>query len=185
MRPQPSPQASAGGKPEQAQLAIAQQAYTFTCQCTCLQVGVAATSRFTLYLDDATQALVGQAAAAHGMSKSRWVAELIRKHAAHEWPLHCLAAAGQFATLQRAEDVQVQTGDRVVGVLPIGWAARICALGAEAHLLTLSVPAALRGKELSAEDLDALGAQLVRYEVQIVETVAAGDTQRDRLPVQD
>lgn len=36
----------------------------------------------TLYLDDATQALVEQAAQADGMSKSRWVAEVIRNHAA-------------------------------------------------------------------------------------------------------
>jgi hypothetical protein len=43
-------------------------------------------SQITLYLDDATQALVDQAAAANGMSKSRWVAEIIRKYAAHDWP---------------------------------------------------------------------------------------------------
>jgi hypothetical protein len=62
-------------------------------------------SQITLYLDDATQALVEQAAAANGMSKSRWVAEIIRKHAAHEWPLDCLAAAGQFADFPlRADD---------------------------------------------------------------------------------
>ncbi len=53
-------------------------------------------SRITLYLDDATHAMVEQAAAAHGDSKSRWVADLIRKHAAHDWPPECLAAAGQF-----------------------------------------------------------------------------------------
>lgn len=39
-------------------------------------------SQITLYLDDATQALVEQAAQANGVSKSRWVAEIIRKHAA-------------------------------------------------------------------------------------------------------
>ncbi len=54
-------------------------------------------SQITLYLDDATQALVEQAARADGMSKSRWVAEVIRKHAAHEWPQDCLALAGRFA----------------------------------------------------------------------------------------
>ena len=53
-------------------------------------------SQITLYMDDATQAMVEQAAAAHGVSKSHWVADLIRKHAAHEWPPECLAAAGQF-----------------------------------------------------------------------------------------
>ena len=54
-------------------------------------------SQITLYLDDATQALVEQAALANGLSKSRWVAEIIRKYAAHEWPQDCLALAGAFA----------------------------------------------------------------------------------------
>lgn len=54
-------------------------------------------SQITLYLDDATQALVEQAASANGMSKSRWVAEIIRKYAAHEWPKDCLELAGRFA----------------------------------------------------------------------------------------
>jgi len=62
-------------------------------------------SQITLYLDDATQALVDQAAAARGLSKSRWVAAIIRKHATHEWPQDCLDAAGRFADFPlRAED---------------------------------------------------------------------------------
>ena len=54
-------------------------------------------SQITLYLDDATQALVDQAAQANGLSKSRWVADIIRKYAAHEWSQDCLALAGSFA----------------------------------------------------------------------------------------
>lgn len=54
-------------------------------------------SRITLYLDDATQALVGQAAKARGLSKSRWVADIIRKYAANEWPQDCRVLAGRFA----------------------------------------------------------------------------------------
>ena len=54
-------------------------------------------SQITLYLDDATQALVEQAAKANGVSKSRWVADLIRTYASHEWPQDCLAMAGRFA----------------------------------------------------------------------------------------
>jgi predicted transcriptional regulator len=61
-------------------------------------------SQITLYLDDETQARVEQAAAANGMSKSRWVAEIIRKYSAHEWPRDCLAAAGQFADFPLLED---------------------------------------------------------------------------------
>lgn len=54
-------------------------------------------SQITLYLDDATQALVDEAAKASGLSKSRWVAEAIRRYAAQEWPADCLALAGRFA----------------------------------------------------------------------------------------
>ena len=62
-------------------------------------------SQITLYLDDATQALVEQAAQANGVSKSRWVAEIIRKYAAHEWPQDCLALAGVFAAFPLGESV--------------------------------------------------------------------------------
>lgn len=68
-------------------------------------------SQITLYLDDATQALVDQAAQANGVSKSRWVADLIRKHAAHDWPVACLALAGQFADFPLTEAGTPQPGD--------------------------------------------------------------------------
>ena len=61
-------------------------------------------SQITLYLDDATQALVEHAAQAHGLSKSRWVADIIRKYAAHEWTQDCLALAGRFADFPLRED---------------------------------------------------------------------------------
>lgn len=54
-------------------------------------------SQITLYLDDATQQLVERSATAHGVSKSRWVADLIRKHADTVWPVAVLDLAGQFA----------------------------------------------------------------------------------------
>jgi hypothetical protein len=61
-------------------------------------------SQITLYLDDATQALVEQAALANGLSKSRWVAEIIRKYASHEWPQDCVALAGRFADFPLREE---------------------------------------------------------------------------------
>ena len=54
-------------------------------------------AQITLDLDDDTLAWVEQAAKAHGLSKSRWVADVIRKHADDEWPQDCLALAGRFA----------------------------------------------------------------------------------------
>ena len=70
-------------------------------------------SQITLYLDEATQALVEQAATANGMSKSRWVAEIIRKYAAHEWPKDCLELAGRFSDfpLRDAGVAQGQSAD--------------------------------------------------------------------------
>ena len=69
-------------------------------------------SQITLYLDDATQALVEQAAQANGLSKSRWVAEIIRKYAVHEWPQDCLALAGSFADFPlREENPAAQAAD--------------------------------------------------------------------------
>lgn len=68
-------------------------------------------SQLTLYLDDATQALVEQAAQANGLSKSRWVAEIIRKYAAHEWPEDCLALAGRFADFPLREESPVSLPD--------------------------------------------------------------------------
>ena len=66
-------------------------------------------SQITLYLDDATQSLVEQAAAASGMSKSRWVSEIIQKYAAHEWPKGFTELAGSFA------DFPLQEAERSVG----------------------------------------------------------------------
>ena len=65
-------------------------------------------SQITLYLDDATQALVEQAAKANGVSKSRWVADIIRTYAAHDWPQDCLALAGRFADFPLREPADLQ-----------------------------------------------------------------------------
>lgn len=61
-------------------------------------------SQVTFYLDKDTQTLVDRAARASGMSKSRWVAEIIRKYAAEEWPDECLKLAGRFADFPLRED---------------------------------------------------------------------------------
>lgn len=68
-------------------------------------------SQITLYLDDATQALVEQAAQASGVSKSRWVADIIRKYASHEWPQDCLDLAGRFADFPLREEGAAQPPD--------------------------------------------------------------------------
>ena len=72
-------------------------------------------SQITLYLDDATQALVEQAAAASGMSKSRWVAEMVRKYAAYEWPQGFKELAGRFADFPLTEQLSDSASTATAG----------------------------------------------------------------------
>ena len=70
--------------------------------------------------------------------------------------------------ISHLDDISFEPGDKVCGVLPLAWAARVCAAGAEAHVLTYAVPEELRGRELDAPQLRAHGAKLVRYDVRVV-----------------
>ncbi len=72
----------------------------------------------------------------------------------------------------------IEPGARYHGVFPLNLAAAICRAGAECWSIALDVPPALRGQELSAAQLDALGAQLRRYEVR----ERADDSHRDAAP---
>jgi CRISPR-associated protein Csx16 len=61
------------------------------------------------------------------------------------------------------QDIQPQ--DRILGTLPVYLAAQVCAKGAEYWHLSLEIPAHLRGAELSAEQMNVLGACLQRFAV--------------------
>jgi hypothetical protein len=50
----------------------------------------------TLYLDEETDQVLAQSASRAGMSKSRRVAQLIRRHAKEGRPQECLNLAGAF-----------------------------------------------------------------------------------------
>jgi CRISPR-associated protein Csx16 len=60
----------------------------------------------------------------------------------------------------------VQPGDNVIGSLPVNLAAAVCQRGARYLHLSLELPAHLRGQELSADQLDALGARVQAYRVE-------------------
>lgn len=62
--------------------------------------------------------------------------------------------------------VIVQSGDRVLGTLPINLVAEVNARGGRYFHLTLELPAEARGKELTAEDMRAYGARLEEYSAQ-------------------
>ncbi|MCI4660332.1 MAG: CRISPR-associated protein Csx16 [Neomegalonema sp.] len=68
------------------------------------------------------------------------------------------------ATLVRDFDVtDVKPGDRVLGTLPVNLAAEVCARGGTYLHLSMDVPFELRGKDLSADDMDACKAELIEY----------------------
>lgn len=63
---------------------------------------------------------------------------------------------------------EVIAGDIVIGSLPANLAASVCARGAIYLHLTLSLPAHLRGCELTAQQLHELGAKLTQLQVDVV-----------------
>lgn len=62
----------------------------------------------------------------------------------------------------------IAPGDTVIGNLPVHLAALVCAQGARYLHLQISIPANLRGCELSAEQIEQLDARLVEMHCQAV-----------------
>lgn len=69
---------------------------------------------------------------------------------------------------------QVEPGGAYYGVLPLNLAAAICEQGSECWIISVTIPPELRGQELSARQLDELGAELVRYDVRPVARLRTG-----------
>ena len=64
------------------------------------------------------------------------------------------------------DTVLIQEGDRVIGSLPVNLAAEVCQSGAQYLHLSLKLTPELRGRELSARQLEQLGAQLRPFHVE-------------------
>ena len=63
------------------------------------------------------------------------------------------------------DPADVQSGDTVIGTLPVQLAAEICARGARYLHLSINLPAAARGKDLSADELKHYQARLEAFHV--------------------
>jgi hypothetical protein len=63
-------------------------------------------AQITLYIDDATQARLREAAASRKVSQSQFVAELIRKATASEWPPEVLALIGAVPDFPLVEELR-------------------------------------------------------------------------------
>jgi CRISPR-associated protein Csx16 len=59
----------------------------------------------------------------------------------------------------------IQSGDTVIGTLPINLAAEVCQRGARYLHLSLDLPAHLRGVELDAQDMRRAQARLERFAI--------------------
>ena len=85
----------------------------------------------------------------------------------HPGALHWMHAHGPAFDrhVPHLDPAQVQPGDAVIGTLPVNLAAQVCARGATYWHLALEMPAQARGRELSADELQTLGATLQRFHV--------------------
>jgi hypothetical protein len=63
-------------------------------------------SQITLYLDDETAARMKAAAAAEGLSQSKWVVKLIQQRTTMEWPSSVASLAGAWADLPDPESLR-------------------------------------------------------------------------------
>lgn len=63
-------------------------------------------AQITLYIDDATQARLREAAAQRAVSQSQYVADLIRRATAPDWPPEVLALAGAVPDFPLADDLR-------------------------------------------------------------------------------
>lgn len=72
-------------------------------------------AQVTLYLDDETAESMKKAARAAGLSRSRWLARLVRQQVAGQWPASVRALAGScpdFPLAKGLRDAQPPDVDR-------------------------------------------------------------------------
>lgn len=60
----------------------------------------------TIYLDDDTDKLVQLAASSEGVSKSKWIAGLIRERASNEWPAFVRNLAGAWTDFPSLTEIR-------------------------------------------------------------------------------
>ncbi|GDX80545.1 hypothetical protein LBMAG42_23560 [Deltaproteobacteria bacterium] len=68
-------------------------------------------SQVTIYMDDDTEHRVRGAAAAAGVSVSRWIADLVRARTAATWPADVVQLAGAWGASEDDPRAGLHTGD--------------------------------------------------------------------------
>lgn len=87
-----------------------------------------------------------------------------RHTGAIEWAARQALAVDQF--VRHLDPTVVRAGDTVMGSLPVNLAAAVCERGARYLHLSVELPEQLRGKELSADQLEQLGANMREYRLE-------------------
>ena len=64
----------------------------------------------TIYLDEQTEKKMVNMVRKSGMSKSKWIAELIREKTATTWPAEVVEAAGTWQDFPTAEEMRSDLG---------------------------------------------------------------------------
>ena len=64
----------------------------------------------TIYLDDKTEKKMNNMVKKSGVSKSKWIAELIREKTASTWPENVSRLAGAWKDLPEAEEIRQVMG---------------------------------------------------------------------------
>ena len=89
----------------------------------------------------------------------------VSRHAgALEWATRKGLAVDEF--VHHLDQALVHGGDIVMGSLPVNLAAAVCERGARYLHLSVDLPEQLRGKELSADQLEQLGATIHEYRLE-------------------
>ena len=86
-----------------------------------------------------------------------------RHPGALQWMQQCGPAFDRH--VEHLNIAQIAPGDSVIGTLPVNLAAQVCARGASYWHLSMNLPADARGRELSAQELLAMGAMLQQFDV--------------------
>lgn len=63
-------------------------------------------AQVTLYLDEETKRRVRKAARAAGVSQSRWLADLVKRGTASEWPAEVRELAGSWPDFPTSEEIR-------------------------------------------------------------------------------
>ena len=69
--------------------------------------------QITIYLDAETEKRLSRAIKNSGISKSRWIADLIKEKVATSWPDNIAALAGAWSDMPTAEEIRKDFGEDV------------------------------------------------------------------------